>query len=193
MKDEAPRAYRDRHPRLATDAANLLEILNLLEQAGVIVWIDGGWGVDALLGEQTREHDDLDLVVELVHVPSLMETLTSNGYELVAGSPPTSFVHVDAVGRQVDVHPVVFDETGGGVYRMEDGRDWIYPANGFAGRGRVGGQPVRCLTAEVQVLVHEGYELADKDYRELRLLHERFGVHLPTSVRARALATRNPE
>ncbi len=45
MQEAAPRAYRDRHPRLAMDAANLLEILNLLEQAGVIVWIDGGWGV----------------------------------------------------------------------------------------------------------------------------------------------------
>jgi adenine phosphoribosyltransferase len=50
-------------------------------------------------------------------------------------------------------------------------------------------RPVRCLTAAVQVLVHDGYELTDKDYRELRLLHERFGVELPPAVRERALAT----
>jgi hypothetical protein len=42
----------------------------------------------------------------------------------------------------------------------------------------------------VQVLVHDGYELAEKDYRELRLLHDRFGVALPESVRDQALATR---
>ncbi len=82
----------------------------------------------------------------------------------------------------MDVHPVVFDDEGGGVYRMEDGRDWTYPAEGFAGRGRVGGTAVRCLTPEVQVLVHAGYELAAKDYAELRLLHERFGVALPQDV-----------
>lgn len=170
-------------------ADDLLAILDLLERAGVTVWIDGGWGVDALLGEKTREHDDLDLVVELAHVPSLIAALTAGGYELVAGSPPTSFVLVDAVGRQIDVHPVACDEEGGGVYRMEDGRDWIYPAAGFAGRGLVGGRTVRCLTPEVQVLVHDGYELGDKDYRELRLLHERFGVALPAAVREQALAT----
>lgn len=193
MQEQAPRAYRDRQPRLAMTEDDLLEILYLLERSGVTVWLDGGWGVDALLAEQTREHDDVDLVVELVQVPSLIAALTSNGYELVAGSPPTSFVLVDAVGRQVDVHPVAFDKEGGGVYRMEDGRDWIYPAAGFAGRGLVGGRPVRCLTAEVQVLVHDGYELADKDYRELRLLHERFGVALPAAVREQALATGESE
>jgi hypothetical protein len=30
----------------------------------------------------------------------------------------------------------------------------------------------------VQVLVHDGYELGEKDFVELRLLHERFGVAL---------------
>lgn len=28
------------------------------------VWLDGGWGVDALLGRQTRPHDDMDIVIE---------------------------------------------------------------------------------------------------------------------------------
>ena len=42
MQDEAQRAYRDRQPRQPVGDADLLEILNLLEQAGVTVWIDGG-------------------------------------------------------------------------------------------------------------------------------------------------------
>ena len=49
----------------------------------------------------------------------------------------------------------------------------------LAGTGSVAGRPVRCLTPEVQVLVHAGYELTDKDFRELHLLRERFGVELP--------------
>jgi hypothetical protein len=48
---------------------------------------------------------------------------------------------------------------------------------------------VRCLTPEVQVLVHDGYELGEKDYRELRLLHDRFGVELPETIVARVLST----
>ncbi len=30
--------------------------LDLFDELGIKVWIDGGWGVDALLGECTREH-----------------------------------------------------------------------------------------------------------------------------------------
>ena len=164
-------------------------LLDLAEANGVTMWLDGGWGVDALLERQTRDHDDLDLVVELADVPRLTETLVAAGYEQVAGGPPKSFVLVDAGGRQVDVHPVVFDDArGGGVYEMDDGHEWVYPASGFAGLGRVAGRAVRCLSAEVQVLVHDGYELTGKDYRELYLLHQRFGVALPAKYAERALA-----
>jgi len=42
-------------------AGDVLEIVDLLEGVGVESWVDGGWSVDALLGEQTRPHEDLDL------------------------------------------------------------------------------------------------------------------------------------
>jgi lincosamide nucleotidyltransferase A/C/D/E len=172
------------------EAGEVMRILDLLDVAGIAVSLDGGWGVDALLERQTREHDDLDLVAELADAERLIGMLESAGYELVAGRPPRSFVLVDREGRQVDVHPVVMDEArGGGVYLMDDGREWVYPAAGFAGRGRVAGREVRCLSAEVQVLVHDGYELTEKDFRELYLLHERFGVELPPVYAARARAT----
>jgi lincosamide nucleotidyltransferase A/C/D/E len=161
-------------------SCEVVRLLDLVQSIGVTVWVDGGWGVDALLEEQTREHDDLDLVVDLAEVPRLIETLVGAGYEQVAGEAPGSFVLVDPRGRQVDVHPVVFDDArGGGVYQMDGAREWVYPGSGFTGRGRVAERRVRCLSAEVQVLVHDGYELTDKDYRELYLLHERFGVELP--------------
>ena len=53
---------------------------------------------------------------------------------------------------------------------MRDGTTWPYPARGFAGRGVVNGRGVRCLTAEVQVISHSGYELDDDDVHDLRLL-----------------------
>jgi lincosamide nucleotidyltransferase A/C/D/E len=168
-------------------AAEVARLVDLFESAGIAVWLDGGWGVDALLQEQTREHDDLDLVVELDDVPRLSDLLGREGYEQVAGGAPKSFVLVDPRGRQVDVHPIVFvDSRGGGVYQMDDGGEWVYPGQGFAGRGCVAGRAVPCLSAEVQLLVHDGYELTDKDYRELWLLHERFGVELPAKYAERA-------
>lgn len=188
-KKGSGRAGRGRRPSSVMPADEVARLLDLVEGNGATIWLDGGWGVDALLERQTREHDDLDLVVELADVPTLTEKLVAAGYEQVTGKAPRSFMLVDARGRQVDVHPVVFDDArGGGVYEMDDGREWVYPASGFAGSGRVAGRAVRCLTPEVQVLVHDGYELADKDYRELYLLHRQFGVALPAEYAERALA-----
>lgn len=178
--------YRERRPRHAMEAEEVTRLVAGLEENGVVVWLDGGWGVDALLEEQTREHDDLDLVAHLADAQRIVRLLDDEGYEVVAGGAPKSFVAVTADGRQVDVHPVTFDhERGGGVYLMDDGQEWVYPAAGFDGRGKVAGRVVRCLTPEVQVLVHDGYELGEKDFRELRLLHERFGVQLPERYAAR--------
>ncbi|HEY7794228.1 MAG TPA: hypothetical protein VIA10_09500 [Gaiellaceae bacterium] len=170
------------------DGASAAAVLRALEDRHVDAWVDGGWGVDALLGEETREHDDLDLVVELGAAAKVLDALRALRYELVAGGPPKSFVLVDPDGRQVDVHPVTFDANGGGVYVMDDDRTWVYPAQGFTGRGIVAGAEVRCLSPEVQVRVHAGYELTEKDFRELYLLRERFGVEPPASIREQVLA-----
>jgi lincosamide nucleotidyltransferase A/C/D/E len=170
------------------DAPALLRVLDRLESEGIDVWLDGGWGVDALLGRATREHDDLDLVAELRDSERIIELLEGLGYELVAAATPKSFVLVDPKGRQVDVHPVAFNADGGGVYQMDQRGSWVYPAEGFSGRGSVDGRPVRCLSPEVQVLVHTGYELTDKDYRELYLLRERFGVEIPEDLLEQVLA-----
>ena len=47
------------------NSTTVLHILDLLANVGVQVWLDGGWGVDALLARITRSHNDLDLVLAL--------------------------------------------------------------------------------------------------------------------------------
>ena len=39
---------------------DVIEILDRLDAAGVRYWVHGGWGKDALLGQETRPHDDLE-------------------------------------------------------------------------------------------------------------------------------------
>ena len=167
---------QDRRPRLPMAAGDLVELLGEIEEAGIEVWLDGGWGVDALLGEQRREHDDVDLIASLADMPRLQECLEGRGYELVDGELPTNVVWLDSEGRQVDIHPVAFNERGDGIYRMRNGEDWVFPSWGFAGRGRVLDLRVRCLSPEAQVLCHTGYELDEDDFRDMHALQERFGV-----------------
>jgi lincosamide nucleotidyltransferase A/C/D/E len=168
--------YEERDPRLPLTAPDLAALADVFEAAGIEVWLDGGWGVDALLGEQTRVHDDLDLVICLGDVASLVTALDRHGYEVAKGVLPMSIVLLDGAGRQIDVHPVEFTASGDGIYQMDDGRSWAYPAAGFTGSGTVLGRTVRCLTPEVQVLCHAGYDLEEDDVRDLAALRERFGV-----------------
>ncbi len=85
----------------------------------------------------------------------------------------------DATGREVDLHPTTFDEAGNGIYRMENGRDYLFPADVFCGSGLIDNVPVHCLSAEQQVRDHTGYKLHESDFRDMALLHERFGVEIP--------------
>ena len=161
----------------------LLDLLHLLDQAAIPAWLDGGWGVDALLGTQTRPHKDVDFILRVSDVPRLHEVLHRRGFIVKEGTPPTSFVLADGAGLEVDVHAVVFDHAGNGIYRMQNGQDWIYPAEGFTGRGIVAGTGVACLSPAAQVLCHaHGYTPTAKDLRDMALLHHRFGVPLPPNL-----------
>ena len=167
-------------------ADDVVDAIGALEGADVVVWVDGGWGVDALLAEQTRKHDDLNVVVDADHVPRLVVVLGGLGYVEIRiwSAAPEGFVLRAPGDRRIDIHPVRFDEEGNGLQRLAGGVEWPYPAHGFAGTGTIGGSTVRCLTPEVQVACHAGYELKPTDIHDMRALHERFGVELLPEQRA---------
>ena len=162
----------------------LVDLLQLFESAGIEVWLDGGWAVDALLGAQTRPHKDVDIILRVADIPTLREILTRRGFQIQNGGTESNFVLADRFGLEVDVHAIVFDRDGNGVYRMQNGSDWIFPAAGFCEWGVVGGLSVRCLSPEVQVLCHaHGYVPTEKDLRDMELLEARFGVKLPPHLK----------
>ncbi len=165
-------------------AASLMALVELLDGARIEHWLDGGWGVDALLQRQTRPHKDVDLIVRVADVPALVELLGARGFAIREGSLPHSFVLADGSGLEVDIHAVTFDEEGNGIYQMQNGQIWTYPAEGFVGHGVIGGREARCLSPAVQVLCHaHGYTPAEKDFQEMRLLEESFGVELPPQLK----------
>jgi lincosamide nucleotidyltransferase A/C/D/E len=61
-------------------STDVIEIYSTLATVGICVGIDGGWGVDALLGRQTRPHKDLDIAIEDHQVLRFEQYLTSRGY-----------------------------------------------------------------------------------------------------------------
>ena len=179
-------------PQTEMTSTALVELLGAFEEAGVEVWLDGGWAVDAVIGTQTRPHKDLDIILRVDDVEKLRDWLSRMGFEIKPGGRDSNFVLADPSGREIDVHSIVFDDEGNGVYRMANGSDWIFPAAGFSGRGVVEGVNVRCLSPEVQVLCHaHGYVPTEKDLRDMELLQARFGVELPSQLRRKPQAGLN--
>ena len=158
---------------------DVVAVMDRLTESGIDVWLDGGWGVDALLAERTRDHDDLDLVVALDRVDAIRECLSILGYAVSEDERPTRLVLTAPGGRRIDLHTVEFDAGGGGVQALLGGRSYRYPPEGFLAEGSVAGHTLPCLAAEVQIECHTGYEPTDTDRRDVALLAERFGLPLP--------------
>lgn len=59
---------------------DILQLLHFFQQVGIEIVVDGGWGVDALLGIQTREHEDLDIAVARKDAANLRQVLEAQGY-----------------------------------------------------------------------------------------------------------------
>ncbi|HKP99637.1 MAG TPA: amino acid transporter [Actinomycetes bacterium] len=167
------------------DAADASRILGQLEAAGLVVWLDGGWGVDALVGSQTRPHRDLDLVIAREDLAAAQETLAAAGFSHYAATVPglpARLVLVDDAGRQVDLHPVIFDRHGNGWQDLGADAWGDYPAEELTATGVIAGRSVRCKTPTLEVRHRLGYPLSATDRHDLALLARRFGVAVPPSV-----------
>ena len=168
---------------MALSAADAVEILDRLESMGVWYCLEGGWGVDALLEEQTREHDDLDLGVPIEDVDRVCAALPE--FEASDDRWPSSLELRDPGGRRIDCHPLAFDERGDGWQANLRGEPFRWPREHIAALGRIHGRAVRCIAAELQLLwhAHEGYD--DVDWQDVLALCDRFGLTAPPELVAR--------
>ncbi|MCI0394646.1 MAG: hypothetical protein L0332_28600 [Chloroflexi bacterium] len=172
-------------------AEDVVGIYQRLLSAEIQVWLTGGWGIDALLGEQTRPHKDLDLIMLVDDVVQMLELLSDDSFFLkevwsenrwvvdARGSKTaTAVVLKDSKGREVDLHAMRLDEQGRG-FPAWDADRFVFEADDLAGEGMIVGFHVQCLAPATQMLLHTGYELPRHQVRDLELLHERFGVEYP--------------
>lgn len=58
-----------------TSKESFLMIIDLLNELNIQYWIEGGWGIDALIGRQTRLHRDIDLDLDTAVEELLPEKL----------------------------------------------------------------------------------------------------------------------
>ena len=177
---------------MATSAADVIRIYQLLSNHGIRVWLTGGWGIDALLGEQTRPHKDLDVIMLLDDVNDLWELLGQEGYRLErlweenrwdvdseGRKTATAFVLKGPEGREFDAHAMRIDERGNGLPAWFVAEDFSFTRQDLADLGSIDGVAVTCISAQSQMVCHDGYQLPDQQRRDLERLHEKYAVAYP--------------
>jgi lincosamide nucleotidyltransferase A/C/D/E len=155
------------------DAKEVIDIYTECEKNGVRFWIDGGWGVDSLLGQQTRPHKDLDIAIQSKDVPKFLEILTARKYKKFREDSMWNVVFRDEIGHEVDYHSFVVDENGNVVGGI------MYPATSLSGSGLIEGYVVRCIAPKHMIEFHSGYKLTEKDFRDVSALCKKFDIPLP--------------
>lgn len=160
------------------EASEVAELYADLVHHDIPIWIDGGWCVDALVGRQTRSHNDLDVAVRRPHAGELCSYLTARGFaaEESSESQEWVFVMANADGDRIDIH--VFDYDGETVsYGIE------YPYGALTGVGTIAGRDVNCVSAEWMFRFKTAYEPKPKDLDDVAALAEAFGFDVPESHR----------
>lgn len=163
---------------------DVLDFYNLCLQNNIDAWIDGGWGVDALLEKQTRPHADLDIAIEKKNVSKLRGLLESRGYKEIKLeiTRPHNFVLGDGEDHEIDIHVIVIDEKGNGIYGpVENGE--IYPAESLTGKGKIGELVVKCISPEWVIKFHESYEPKEKELKDIKALCKKFNLEPPENYK----------
>ena len=133
---------------------DVVRVFRLLEEGGVPVWLDGGWGIDALLRKETRTHRDMDLIVPLDDLAAAEMALTVAGFSRDGRGTnlPTRLVLRNYDGLEIDIHPVTFRPDGSAVHIDEEAGGgpkylYVYSSGGLSGVGVIDGRVVRCTSA----------------------------------------------
>lgn len=170
----------DSTPNTEMTADDVCGVLALMERLDIRVWLDGGWAVDACLGQQTRRHGDLDIVIETSDMRAAVAALLDRGYALVPRDDTRAwnFVLGDDAGHEIDFHVVSLDHHGRGVYGPPANGE-CYPAEALTGTGTVNRRAVACITPDCLVGFHTGYDIGATDCADVFALCERFGIPLP--------------
>ena len=147
---------------------DVVEVLTALDAGGIDYWVDGGWGIDALLERQTREHRDLDLGVGLDDVPRIA-TLLPHFSQKESGESGGLFL-TDELDRVVDLLLIERSDTGELWRQLAGGRRLRHEEMETRASGLIGGRTVRCASVALQRQHHDHPDATDQDRLDIEAL-----------------------
>lgn len=152
-----------------TTKEDVMTVIKILEDAGITYWLDGGWGIDALVGRQTRAHRDIDIDFDARHTEELLKILADYGYEVDTDWTPVRIELYSKEFGYLDIHPFVLNDDGTSKQANPEGGWYEFEADYF-GNAVFEGKTIPCISVKGQKVFHTGYKLRDIDKHDMEML-----------------------
>jgi LPS sulfotransferase NodH len=176
--DELSGRWIERY-RLETAQLRVIKaVVNALGAVGISAWLFGGWGLDARIGQITREHGDVEFWVERIDAERSKAVLAGAGATALATQPPAEACEFTWDG--VDFSTAYFDRQPDGSFSQPQGRwsDWLFPPGSFGDEpGTLDGAPVLAMSVAGMLAMKEqfprlrnGRPWRQKDIDDIKIL-----------------------
>lgn len=152
---------------------SFLMIVDMLNSLNIRYWIEGGWGIDVLIGKQTRPHRDIDVDFDADYENVLLDRLAGIGYQIITDARPIRIELYHSVYGFIDIHPFILSEPGRMRQANPDGGWFDLDASWFS-EAVFEGRIIPCVSTQGQRLFHSGYELREIDQADLKSLNDAF-------------------
>ena len=163
------------------------ELFAECESRNLRIWLLGGWGIDALLGRISREHNDIDILAEASSKENLLAAIEHIGGESADKPMGWRFCKNNV---RVDVTFILYAADGTPIsdLKKEDPNVYPWPPSSFPDEcnGRLPSLSCRAISWEAQYVAKAGYKdvfpdtaLRSKDDLDLETIRR----HVPLEKR----------
>jgi hypothetical protein len=144
--------------RITAQLRIIKAVVSTLDAVGIPAWLFGGWGLDARIGQITREHGDVEFWVERTNAERSKAMLVEAGAMALATQPPEE--SCEFTWESADFSTAYFDRRPDGSFSQPDGRwsDWLFPPGSFGDEpATLDGTPVRAMSVAGMLAMKEQY------------------------------------
>ena len=159
--------------------------LNLCTSTGITAWLTGGWGIDFLLGRETRVHSDIDFMANRDDYSALSRIISGFADTITLNSVQKMKFSIDGIRFDICFF---FNMNGNYVLDLNERDPCVYPmpANSFPTDKPVeyAGLEANVISWDAQYVAKRGFyycskePLREKDMQDLNIIQKNLSADI---------------